>query len=160
MEGRRWPFVTFVVLLVAVHFLLRVGFGFQFWAPDLLTVALLLAARRMAAGGAAALGLLLGVLRDAVNVLSFGADGVVMTVLGYLGARTRDYFVGDSLLFLAVYLFLGKFIRDIGFALLSSALGDGQPWSNLLLTAAIAAGIASLAGLVALSAYRAVARER
>lgn len=160
MEGRRWPFVTFIVVLVALHFMLRVGLGLSFWAPDLLTVALLLAARRTPAGMAAGLGLLLGLLRDSVNVVSFGADAVVMTVLGYLGARSRDYFVGDSLLFLGVYLFVGKVLRDVGFALMARALGEAQPWSNLLLSAAVAGALAAVAGAVAMGLYRGLARER
>lgn len=160
MEGRRWPFVVFIVLLVALHFLLRVGFGFSFWAPDLLTVALLLSARRTGAGAAAGLGLVLGLLRDSVRLTSYGADAVVMTALGFLGARSRDYFVGGSMPFLAVYLLIGKLGRDLGFAALSRALGQAQAWTDLLLSSAVAAVLASVAGLVALGIYRSLARER
>jgi hypothetical protein len=35
-----------------------------------------------------------------------------MTVIGGLGAATRDLFVGDSLLFLVSYFVAGKLLRD------------------------------------------------
>lgn len=159
-EEKRWPFVLFIVLLVALHFLLRVGMGLGASSPDLLTVALLLSARRTSASSAAGLGLVLGLLRDSVDLLHFGADAVVMTVLGFLGARSRDYFVGNSAFFLAVYLFLGKIVRDVAFFLMTGGLSTGEPIGTLLLVAAIAGAYAAFAGVVALSAYRAVARER
>jgi hypothetical protein len=36
-----------------------------------------------------------------------------MTLIGALGAITRDLFVGDSLLFLVSYFVLGKWVRDL-----------------------------------------------
>jgi len=158
MEGR-WPFALFVLLLIALHFLLRIGLGLEGTAPDLLTVALLLTARRVPAGWAAGVGLLMGLLRDSVNLTSFGADAVVMTVLGFLGARSRDYFVGESVLFLLVYLLLGKWLHDIAFHLISGGMATGEPFSSVALGSAIAAVYAAVAGVVALSIYRALARE-
>ncbi len=64
-------------------------------------------------GAGAALGFFFGILEDAFSVLAFGASALAMTVVGILGARTRDLFVGDSLLFLFVYLALGKLLRDL-----------------------------------------------
>jgi hypothetical protein len=36
-----------------------------------------------------------------------------MTVIGVLGAGTRDLFVGDSLVFLVSYFVLGKWLGDL-----------------------------------------------
>ena len=155
---RRWPFVVFIVLLVVLHLFLRVGLGIGFWAPDLLTIALLLAARRLPAGAAAGTGLAIGLIRDSVNLTTFGSDMVVMTLLGYLGSRTRDYFVGDSVFFLAIYLFLGKWLHDALYFVVSQAIGVRDPVSTLLMEAPIAAGYSALAGLIAYSAYRVFAR--
>lgn len=107
--------VVWVVVagLFVLHFLLHVGFGFGVGAPDLLTVALLLAAREMGVGGGAGIGFVFGLLEDALSVLAFGANSVAMTVLGLVGATTRDLFVGDSLFFLVSYFVLGKFTRDL-----------------------------------------------
>ena len=99
--------------LSLTHLLLHVGFGVGRAAPDLLTVALLLGAREMGMGRAAGLGLFLGLLEDALSVLSFGANSVAMTTVAVLGAFTRDLFVGDSRLFLVSYFVIGKWIRDL-----------------------------------------------
>ncbi len=102
-----------VVGLFLLHFLLHVGFGIGGGAPDLLTVALLLVAREVELGTAAGVGLAFGLLEDALSVLSFGATGFAMTVVGMGGAVTRDLFVGDSLLFLGSYFLVGKWTRDL-----------------------------------------------
>ena len=57
-----WGFRIFIAVLVVLHFVLRVGLGLDQLAPDLLVVALLLAAREIRAGAAAGFGLVLGVL--------------------------------------------------------------------------------------------------
>ena len=71
-----------VVALVLLHFFLHVGLGFGVGAPDLLTVGLLLAAREVGLGRAAAMGLFFGLLEDALSVLAFGANGVALTLVG------------------------------------------------------------------------------
>jgi rod shape-determining protein MreD len=107
-----WIFWTLVVVLFVLHFLLHVGFGMNA-APDLLAIALLLAAREVGVGAGAGLGLFVGLLEDALSVLSFGASAVAMSLLGAAGAATRDLFVGDSRLFVVSYFFLGKWARDL-----------------------------------------------
>ena len=157
---RRWPFVLFILLLIVLHLFLKVGLGIGFWAPDLLTIALLLSARRAPAGMAAGIGLAIGLIRDSVNLTTFGSDMVVMTLLGYLGSRTRDYFVGDSMFFLAIYLFLGKWLHDALYFVISRSIGVRDAFSTLLVEAPITAAYTAFCGLVAYSAYRAFARER
>ncbi len=111
----RLPPLVWVVVaaLFVLHFFLHVGLGLGSQAPDLLTVALLLAAREVGVGTAAGIGLVFGLLEDALSVLSFGANTVAMVVLGAAGAATRDLFVGDSLVFLVSYFLAGKFLRDL-----------------------------------------------
>ncbi|MBT8397691.1 MAG: rod shape-determining protein MreD [Gemmatimonadetes bacterium] len=101
-----------VPILVVMHLFLHVSLGIEGGAPDLLTLALLLAARVSGMGLAGALGFLLGLLEDAFSVLAFGASTLAMTLLGILSARTRDLFVGDSLRFFFVYFFGGKLLRE------------------------------------------------
>ncbi len=108
------PLVLLIsVGLVALHFTLHVGFSIGLAAPDLLTIALLVAARGTSMTGAAVIGTVLGLLEDALSVLSFGANAVALAVTGVVASRTRDLFVGDSLLFGVSYLFLGKWLRDL-----------------------------------------------
>lgn len=100
-------------LLVLGHFTLHVGFGLGAAAPDLLTLALLIFVREVGVGTAAGIGLALGLLEDALAVLSFGANAVALTLVGGIGAATRDLFVGDSPFFGVGYLFFGKLTRDL-----------------------------------------------
>ena len=66
--------------LFLLHFTLHVGFGFGVGAPDLLTVALLLAAREVGMGRGAVLGLFFGLLEDALSVLAFGANSIIFAL--------------------------------------------------------------------------------
>ncbi|HEX2091161.1 MAG TPA: hypothetical protein VHG28_02120, partial [Longimicrobiaceae bacterium] len=66
------PLFALVALLVVVHFVLRVGLGLGQLVPDLISLAVLLAARQMRPGWAAGLGLLLGILEGAVVPPTFG----------------------------------------------------------------------------------------
>ncbi len=110
----RRPILTIMVpILVIVHLFLHLGLGIGAGAPDFMTVALLLAAREMRMGWAGGLGFLFGLLEDSFSVLAFGANTLALTVVGILGARTRDFFVGDSFLFYFLYFTLGKLLRDL-----------------------------------------------
>lgn len=150
-----WPFWTFILVLVVVHFALHLTFGLGTEAPDLLTVAVLLAARRLPPGRAAGVGFLLGLLEDAVSLGAFGAAIIVQTVVGYVGARSRDLFVGESVLFLGLYLFLGTWLQDVLYYGVAAAVRRGDAVSALLLNAPLQAAYAAVAGVVAITVYRA-----
>lgn len=158
-SGTGAPFWVFIAILVVVHLVLHVAIGLGAVAPDILTVAVLLAARRLKGSAAAAVGLVLGILNDALSLTTFGAMALVYAIVGFLGARSRDLFEGDSLLFVAVYVFLGKWLRDaLYFVVTRSAHGD--PWGSLLTTAPVAAIFAAFSAMVAVTLYRAATGER
>lgn len=152
----RGALAAFIVALVALHFILRVGLGLRQLAPDLLLVAVLIAARELRAGWAAGFGLVLGLLEDSVVPLFLGAGALVLSVLGFLGARSRDVVAGDSPAFLAFYLFAGKWLYDILMYMVVGSIGRAGPASALLLISPLAAVYAAAAGLAAVLAYRAV----
>lgn len=104
--------VTAAVLVFA-HLFLHVGMGVGAGAPDLLTLGLLILAHESGMGLGALVGLGLGLLEDAQGLLAFGANGLSMALVGAAGAFTWDYFEGDSPLSVAIYLFVGKWIRDL-----------------------------------------------
>lgn len=134
---RVWVVVAALVLL---HFFLHVGLGLGPVAPDLLTVALLLAAREVGMGAAAGTGFVFGLLEDALSVLSFGANTVAMTLIGALGALTRDLFVGDSLVFLVSYFVAGKWLRDlVHWLMVSDALR--RPFVDQVMVQGVIGGI-------------------
>ena len=88
---------------------------------------------------------------DAFSVLAFGANTFALTLVGLGGARTRDLFVGDSLLFLTSYLVLGKWIRDL---LHWVAVGEGLRESfvdTMLIQSPISAAYAGLIGVVVIA---------
>jgi hypothetical protein len=64
-------------------------------------------------GLAGGFGLMLGLLEDASSGLAFGANAVALSLVGALGARTRELFVGDSRSFAFSYVFLGKWLKDL-----------------------------------------------
>ena len=150
-SGLFWGFIVFLVVL---HLILRVSLGLGAGAPDLLTVAVLLSARRSRPAVAAGIGLVLGLLRDALALGPFGTAAVVLIVLGYLGSRTRDLFEGESLLFTLVYLFVGVWLHDAAWALIRGELMGGQLASLLVTGPLLAAGYAAVAGTVLLFGYR------
>ena len=157
MTGRvGWGFWAFIALLVVLHFLLRVGLGYEQLAPDLLVVALLLGARQLPAGYAAGLGLVLGILDGALVPFALGASALALALLGFAGARSRELFSEDNYLLLALYLFVGKWLFD---TILFFATGDlfRAGASYLLLVSPLTALYAAAAGLIGVTVYRAFA---
>ena len=148
-----------IVLLVIAHLILRLAFGLGVNAPDLLTVAVLLAARRARGSVAAAIGLGLGVLNDALSLIAFGAEAVTFTLIGYIGARSRDLFEGDSHLFVWVYVFLGKWIHDVLYTFIAGA-ERGDMVGMFLIQAPIHAAYAAFSAVVALMLYRVSTGDR
>ena len=148
--------IGFVVVLVVLHFALRVGLGLGTLAPDLLVVAFLVYAREAKPGTAAGVGLLLGLLEGSVTY-TVGASSLVLAVLGYFAARSREVLASDGLVLMAFYLFIGKWAYDVllfGVTTLSAHTG---PVASLVVFSLPAAIYAAAAGVAAVMAYRAVA---
>lgn len=153
--GRGGParglFATLVLVVLSAHFAMRPLWMSWAVAPDFLVVGLLLAARSIPAGYAAGLGFALGLLEDSLSVSRFGAAALVLTVVGYLGARSRDFFLGDEPLFTAAYLFAGKWAVDLA---LGAFVGDMSWMGSLVLSPASGAlSAAAGAGLVAVARW-------
>ena len=145
------PVLTVLVpLLVVAHLFLHLGLGIGRGAPDLMTIALLLAAREVGMGGAGGVGFLFGLLEDSLSVLAFGANTVSLTLVGILGARTRDFFVGESFLFFFAYLALGKFLRDLVYWIVAGE-GIREPFLNAIVVDGTAAALyCALVGILVL----------
>lgn len=152
------PFWLFIIVLVMLHFVLHLTFGLTVWAPDLLTLAVLLAARQLTGGVAAGVGFGLGLLEDAVSLGAFGAAAIAQTVVGYLGARSRDLFVGDSVLFLMFYFFLGAWLQDVLYYAITPAIRRGEPVEALFIQAPLQALYVAAAGVAAMMVYRTLRR--
>src|SRR5688572_28299579 len=99
-------------------------------------------------GTGAALGLVLGLLEDSFSILAFGSSTIAMTVIGALGARTRDFFVGDSALFVVLYLFAGKWLHDlIRWAVVGEAL-RGSFMYSMVIQSSLAALYLAVVGVI------------
>ena len=140
-----------VGLLILLHFGLHLSLGLGESAPDLLVVALLIAAREVDIGWSAGLGFLLGLLDDAFSILAFGANTFALTLVGMGGSRTRDLFVGDSRFFLTSYLMLGKWARDF-LHWIAGGGGLGESFvDTMLIQSPISAVYAGIVGLVVIA---------
>ncbi|HKJ91599.1 MAG TPA: hypothetical protein VJ957_00460 [Longimicrobiales bacterium] len=156
MSREAWGASVVVLLLIVGHLLLHVTLGIGRAAPDLLTLAVLLGARRLRGGPAAGLGLGCGLLQDSLSALAFGAASATYAVLGVLGSRSRDVFVGESALFLGLYLFCGKWLHDILYMVLADSVRSGDVVSAVLVDAPVGALYMTGVGLVIMGAYRAL----
>jgi len=154
MEGTRWRFALFIAGLVVLHFVLRVGLGLGVLAPDLLVVALLLASRRMRPGGAAGLGFVLGVLEGSANPTVFGAASLALSVVGYLGSRSREWLAGDDPVTMVAYFFVGTLLYEALLYVLLAIMGAGGSPMALAIPALFASLYAAAVGLGASALYR------
>lgn len=132
---------TMIVGLVCAHFLVRPFLYPVAVAPNLLIGALLLAALRLSAGWAALLGFVLGVLEAAMALAGLGRISLVLMLVGYLSARSRDLLFADARFFVYAYLFLGTWVAESGLAV---ALGGASDPIRLLLQAPASAALTAV----------------
>ena len=86
-----------------------------------------------------------------MSVLSFGANTVAMTLIGVLGAGTRDLFVGDSLIFWVFYFVLGKWLGDlVRWVMVGEDLR--QPFVDQVMVQGLVGGLYAAAAGIALMA--------
>jgi cell shape-determining protein MreD len=115
---RGWsPDAVVVVALLILHLTL-----FRFFVrwpamPNFLIGSLLLAALRLRAGYAAFFGFSLGVLEAAMGLEGLGTISIVLTVVGYLAARSRDLLFADARYYVFTYLFAGTWVAEVSLML-------------------------------------------
>lgn len=141
--------VALVALLLLLHFSLRPWLAGWAGAPDLLTGGLLVAALRLRAGYAAALGSVLGLLEAAMALRGLGTLMIVYALVGYAAARSRDLLFSDARAFFPLYVFLGVWVAHAGVAL----LGGGLDPRLALLEAPMSAGLTAAVCWVAERAF-------
>jgi hypothetical protein len=142
--------VIAVVGLLILHFTFHRFLVKWPFLPDLLIGALLLAALRMRAGYAAFLGFSLGVLEAAMGVAGLGSVSIVFTVIGYLGARSRDLLFADARHYVFIYLFCGTWLSEV-------ALMFAMPGGAGLLGAVVLAPVSALGTAVVCGGVESVA---
>jgi rod shape-determining protein MreD len=146
-------FAAFIALLVLAHLFLHVGLGIGRAAPDLLAVAVLLASRRTDGAGAAALGVCLGLLDDALGISAFGIRAFSLGFAAWIGAKSREVVEGDIILFTPALLFFGTWVAEA----VAWVTGGATAPLELVTTSPAVAAYAAVAGMVAIMLYRSIA---
>ena len=72
-------------------------------------------------------------MEDSIAVSYFGLATLLLVLLTYLGARTKDLFLGEERLFIGTYLLVGTWLYEAAGYLLMG--GGGNAVSYLLLRA-------------------------
>ncbi|MGI9038606.1 MAG: hypothetical protein ACR2GQ_07070 [Gemmatimonadota bacterium] len=142
--------VLVVGLVLLAHFVFRPWLESTPLAPDLLVGGLLLAALRIRAGPAAALGFTLGVLEAAMALDNPGTYAVVLTVLGYAAARSRDLLFADARFYVVVYLFALTWLARTALLVVGGmvpGVGAAIAWS--VVTAAVTSVVCTVADAAA-----------
>lgn len=139
--------MTVVIVLLFLYFLFHPWLKGLPVGPDLLIGALLLAALRVQAGTAAVLGFVLGPLEAAMALGDPGVYALVLTVTGYLAARSRDILFADAPVFVVVYLFIGTWLSRSALVMATGGV-TGNMAAGLLVVALDAVATAVVCGLV------------
>ena len=155
--GRRVATVDVIVIvaLLLIHFTFHRFFVRWPIAPNFLIGALLLAALRLRAGHAALLGFVLGILEAAMGLEGLGTISLVLVIVGYLAARSRDLLFADARYYIPIYLFVGTWLAEIGFVI--AMRGGPDLLLALVLTPVSAAATALVCTVV--ESFTSVARS-
>ena len=152
-DGPRVWLIVAVLVLSFLHFALAPVFQSWYFSPNLLLCALLIAARQLRPGTAAAVGFLFGLLEDAVAVSHFGVATLLLVPIGYLGSLTRDTFVGEEPLFMGTYLFVGTWVFETAVFLIVG--GGGDPLLYILVRAPLDGLATGIIGYLTMAVARA-----
>ncbi len=109
----RYQLGTVLLILLVLDFGLRPLFGHSRIAPDFLLLALLVYSIGTRPGNAAVAGLLVGLIRDGLNPVTFGAGAFAHTAIGYMAAWSKAVFFADNLYVNAALFFFGAWLRDV-----------------------------------------------
>ena len=150
----RLKLIAALVLLVALHFVLRPRFAPSPFTPDLVLVALIFLAIRTRPAVGAVAGFVVGLLSDAVSPTTFGAGAFALTIVGFAAGWLKAVVFADNLLVNALIVFAASWLRDILQVAASNQLRGGALGLQLLVLSPAAALSTAAAALVALLLLR------
>jgi rod shape-determining protein MreD len=155
MNSRGLRTLFLCLVLIVLHFAVTPLLGWRV-TPDFLVIAVLLAAVRMRPGVAAATGMVVGLLGDALVPEAFGVGAFTLTALGFAASWLKAVFFSDNVLLHGVFFFAGKWVHDVVSVLMHQSLGWGDGAVQLLLWSPLAAALTSIAGLLLLVLFRGI----
>jgi cell shape-determining protein MreD len=142
---RGWgPDAIAVVALLLLHFTLYRFFVRWPAMPNFLVGGVLLLALRLRAGYAAFAGFGLGVLEAAMGLEGSGIISIVLTLVAYFGARSRDLLFADARHYVFIYLFVGTWVTEL--ALMAAMPGETNLAAGLMQAPISAIGTALVCG--------------
>ena len=120
----RYPFM--MTLLVVLQFTVRSHLGGDRIAPDFLLLALLLYTIRAEPGKSALAGFIIGLLRDAVTVVSFGAGMLAHTLVAFASSWAKAVFFAEHVFVKGCLFFAGTWLRNFLVLAISGKLQGSQ----------------------------------
>jgi len=145
----RYRYPVIMTILVVLHFTVRSHLGGDRVAPDFLLLALLIYTIRAEPGKSAAAGFIIGLLRDAMTPVSFGAGALAHTLVGFSSSWAKAVFFAEHVFVKGCLFFAGTWLRNLIVLLVSGKMQSSQMawellvWSPLqgLTTAIVGIGV-------------------
>lgn len=148
--ARAW--LGFALLLTA-HFAVRPLFSARV-NVDFLFIAVLFAAVRVRPGLAAVIALGAGFAIDALAPSAFGAAALAFVAVAYAASRVKAVFFADHVALTGLFVFLGKLLFDVVYAVASGGLRGVGLMVQLLIWSPLSAALTAAVAIVLLTAFR------
>ena len=150
----RYRYPIILTLLVLLHFTVRSHLGDDRVAPDFLLLALLIYTIRAEPGRSAAAGFIIGLLRDALTPVSFGAGALAHTLVGFFSSWAKAVFFAEHVFVKFCLFFAGTWIRNLIVLLVSGKLQSSQVAWELLVWSPLQGVTTALVGVGVLWFFR------
>jgi rod shape-determining protein MreD len=150
----RYRYPIIMTLLVVLQFTVRDQLGGDRVAPDFLLLALLVYTIRAEPGKSAAAGFLIGLLRDALTPMSFGAGALAHTIVGFFSSWAKAVFFAEHVFVKGCLFFAGTWIRNLIVLLASGGLKGSQVAWELLVWSPLQGLSTALVGIAVLWLFR------
>jgi len=150
----RYRYPIILTVLVVLHFTVRSHLGDDRVAPDFLLLALLIYTIRAEPGKSAAAGFIIGLLRDAMTPVSFGAGALAHTLVGFSSSWAKAVFFAEHVFVKGCLFFAGTWLRNLIVLLVSGKLQSSQVAWELLVWSPLQGLTTALVGIVVLWFFR------
>jgi rod shape-determining protein MreD len=144
--------VLFAVLL-GLHYSLRPLLDWRASA-DFLVIGVLLVAVRVRPGGAALIGVISGLIADALAPSAFGASAIAFTIVAGGASWLKESFFGEHVALNAAFLVAGKLAFDIVYLLAEGRLTGSDLLWQIAVWSSLSAVVTAVAGLVIILIFR------
>jgi rod shape-determining protein MreD len=142
-----------LLVLVTLQFTLRPLLDWRA-SVDFLLIGVLLVAVRVRPGGAALVGLLFGLVLDAMNPEALGSAALAMTLTAFVASRLKAAFFADALGLNAIFVFGGKVVFDVISIVAEGRLRGGALAFQLLAWTPLSALATAVIGVVVMAMVR------